>query len=112
MKKIDAVVIDDKKNIRDWWSESGIDAGINCLTFSSVIEFLENISTIPHETPIYVDSRLENGVLGEIEAEKIFDEGFKTIYLQTTEPPDELPSYIIRSRGKVPPWAKDPLDDL
>jgi hypothetical protein len=112
MKKIDAVLIDDKENIREWWSESGVKAGICCLTFSSVIEFFESLSQIPLETPIYVDSRLEDGVLGEIEAEKIFEEGFKTIYLATDVPPDELPSYILRCIGKVPPWGKDPLDDL
>jgi hypothetical protein len=62
------------------------------LAFKSVDEFLEGSSTLDRSVPIYIDSNLGNGIRGEVEAKRLFDLGFKNIYLATGYEPDKFPN--------------------
>jgi signal transduction histidine kinase len=107
---VDAVLIDDQSRMREWWKRSGAQAGIQVLTYESVVEFFKHAREIPLTTPIYIDSMLSDGVIGEVESEKIYDVGFKTIYLSSSRPTsNECPPWIKKFVSKTPPWAKDPF---
>lgn len=38
------------------------------------------MNSISKKTPIYIDSDLGNGLLGEYEAKKLYDSGYKVIF--------------------------------
>jgi hypothetical protein len=98
MSKPEIVLIDDEKFIHLAWQLVCKKAGIPFKSFNSVDEFLVEANNFSNDICIYVDSCLGNGVLGEIESEKIYNYGFKNIYLSTSYDKD----YI-----KKPRWIKE-----
>jgi signal transduction histidine kinase len=77
------VLIDDDKIVRIGWEAQAKKKGIKLSTFKTVADFISASSLIPAETIIYVDSNLGEGIKGEIESEKIFQMGYKDIFLAT-----------------------------
>jgi hypothetical protein len=67
------------------------------LGFKTAEEFFNKISEIDFETKIYIDSNLGDNQKGEIISEKIYNFGFKNIYLCTGYDPSEFPKM---------PWLK------
>ncbi len=72
--------------------------------FSSIDAFLKDSSTIPKDAKIYIDSNLGDNIKGEIESEKIFNLGFKNLYLATGYGKEfiQKPSWIIEVLSKGP----------
>ena len=77
------VLIDDDKLIRLNWLMFCENKGIPFKAYSSIESFLDEASSIPKDSKIYIDSNLGNDIKGEIESEKIFNLGFKNLYLAT-----------------------------
>ncbi|MBI4369692.1 MAG: HAMP domain-containing histidine kinase [Elusimicrobia bacterium] len=106
----DAVLIDDDPLVRMTWKMAAKRAGKNLLAFVSVEEFFEKAGSVNHNAPIYIDSRLGNGVKGEEESQKIYKLGFKEIYLATGENPEKFAhlKHIRGVLGKESPWVELP----
>lgn len=104
----DAVLIDDDVElIHMLWLLAAKANNKNIVCFSNLNDFWAQADQIALKTPIYIDSQLGNGVLGEDEAQQIYNFGFKTIYLSTGLPEHyygERP-YLKAIRGKEPPWS-------
>lgn len=101
------ILIDDDSLIRMSWQMAAKKAGVELRVYSSVADFLDFAAEFsPDETTIYIDSDLDDGLKGEIEAEKIFNLGFKAIHMATGHSADELniPSYISSVQGKRAPF--------
>jgi C4-dicarboxylate-specific signal transduction histidine kinase len=82
-KPSNMILIDNDKLICDSWATKASNESISLFTFNSVDEFLAKASLFDFKIPIYVDSDLGNGLKGEVLSKKIFDIGFKEIYLAT-----------------------------
>ena len=99
-------MIDDDDLIRQVWTVSARSNNKKMCVFKDVESFLAKTSMIDIQTPIYIDSNLEGGVKGEIEAKRIFDLGFSEIHICTGYAPESFQkvSYIRSIRGKDPPF--------
>jgi FixJ family two-component response regulator len=105
-RKVDLVLIDDNKNLRQGWRFAADHAGKNILTFASPAEFEALLPRPSFTTPIYIDSDLGCGIQGETYAKALFEKGFKEIYLVTGHPPSHfrfLP-WIRAILSKTPPF--------
>lgn len=100
----DYVLIDDDELVRKVWSMEASKVGKNLTCFNCIEGFLESKDKFSKDTIIFVDSNLENGVKGEIESEKILNNGFENIHLATGMSPDEInkPAWIKSIIGKKP----------
>ncbi|MBI4369096.1 MAG: hypothetical protein HY547_02585 [Elusimicrobia bacterium] len=106
----DAILIDDDPLVRMTWTMAAKRAGKNLLAFVSAEEFFKKTESLSRNTPIYIDSRLGNGVKGEEESQKIYKLGFKEIYLATGDSPEKFAhlKHIRGVLGKEPPWVEIP----
>ena len=106
-EKLGAILIDDDPLVRSLWLLSAKKSAIPILAFASPAEFFTEASRLDFSTPIYIDSKLEDGVRGEIAAKDIFAAGFHEIYLVTGYGADTFPemSWIRRVLPKDPPWG-------
>jgi signal transduction histidine kinase len=77
------VLIDDDKFMRLSWKSKVHELNRTVFTFETIDQFLENCSMIPLDSLIFIDSCLKNGIKGEVEAKRIFEVGFKEIFLST-----------------------------
>jgi CheY-like chemotaxis protein len=92
------ILIDDDKLVRINWSMHLKKRNLNFTAFESIDQFIQYGPTIPAEARIYIDSNLGDGIKGEVESQKIFNLGFKNLYLTT----GYQKSDILR-----PIWIKD-----
>ena len=102
------VLIDDDRLVYLSWKLKADKTSTNFLYFSTVEDFLTQTSTIPLTARIYIDSSLSNNSYGELESQKIWDQGYKEIYLATGFSPndfnlDDYP-WIKKVVGKSPPF--------
>src|SRR3990167_2101762 len=107
--KYEAVLIDDDPLIRESWKMFSTDHGRLIRVFEDAEQFFHAYDEIDMDSVIYIDSNLGKGCQGEIIAEKIFEIGFKKIYLTTGMPKSqfsELP-YLCGVQGKFPPWMAE-----
>ena len=106
--KWDAVLIDDDSLAHMTWKISAARSGKSLLQFHSIDSFLKNAESLSFETPIYVDSELGDGLKGEHESLRIYERGFRTIYLTTGHGPDKFRrfTHIKEVVDKEPPWTK------
>ncbi len=110
LERPDAILIDDDPLTRKTWSLSAKRLGKKAEVFLGVADFLGESSKFEPQTPVYIDRELGNGVKGEEAAQKIYDLGFKEIYLSTGHEPETLvlPHWIKKAVGKSPPWEEIP----
>ncbi len=106
------ILIDDDKLVRYNWSSHCEKKGIPFKAFVSIDSFLDEAVSIPKEAKIYIDSNLGNDVKGEIESEKIFNLGFKNLYLATGYGKEYIkkPDWIIEIFSKSPEIASKALE--
>ncbi len=97
------ILIDDDELIRMSWELMASRKGDILKAYSSIEDFLKEKEIYNSEVKIYVDSSLGNGVKGEEESKKIFDAGFKNIYLASGYVFETLPEWIIGQVGKEYP---------
>jgi FixJ family two-component response regulator len=100
-----AILIDDDELVRLVWQFQAKEAGVQLLTYNdpNEVDFL----AVNLDTPIYLDSELENGVKGENVAHKLHLQGFQNIYLATGYNPEDFKhlTFLKGVIGKSPPWA-------
>lgn len=97
MSKKTYVLIDNDSLIHKVWEMAARKNAVQVHFYYNVEDFLKNIEHFAKDIFIYIDSELDHGVRGEIEAEKIFKLGFKEIYLATGQVDLDITSY---------PWVK------
>ena len=77
------VLIDDDKLIHLSWKYKASISKIMIRCFYSVNEFLDSSHEIPFEVTIFIDSHLQSNIKGELESKKIYEMGYKSIFLST-----------------------------
>lgn len=102
----DAVLIDDDHLVHAVWKVAARTNGKTLDAFSTPREFLAKVGRLDKTTPIYVDSKLGEGVLGEDFAKELHAQGFRNLYLATGHHRDSLPvmPWIKEIVGKKAPW--------
>jgi FixJ family two-component response regulator len=102
------VLIDDDKMIQIDWFYYCEKESVPFKGFRSVEKFLEIAHTLDKETIIFIDSNLGHDIKGEVESEKIFNLGFKNIYLATGYQKEDIqkPHWIIDIFSKSPDSIK------
>jgi len=83
MSKKTFVLIDNDTLIHKMWEMAAKKAQVKLFAFKSIEDFIINSKQLSTDTPIYIDSDLDDGVRGEVDSEKIFKLGFRKIYLAT-----------------------------
>jgi hypothetical protein len=103
----DAVLIDDDPLVRRNWELSAAKAGVRIKTFSSAAEFMISAADLDRSTAVYVDSWLGNEEHGVEESKRIFDMGFRDIYLATGDvrAGAGASGHLKGTIGKTPPWG-------
>ncbi|GEM_PF-4521630 len=103
-KLTEVVLIDDDKFIHLNWKMYLEARNIKVHNFKSIEHFLQNCSTIPKATPIYIDSELGDNIKGEIESEKIYHKGYTNLYLSTGHDKETIkrPLWINKTCSKNP----------
>lgn len=100
-RDVEFVLIDDKPIVRETWQIGAKIAGKKIATYSGVDEFMRDSEIINKDANIYIDSDLGGGDRGEVLSEKIYNKGFKQIYLTT--------GFGKKDFGKIP-WITDVVD--
>jgi FixJ family two-component response regulator len=103
------VLIDDDKLVHINWASYCKNKGVPFVGFKSIYEFIKDSDTFDKRIKIFVDSNLGDGTKGEIESQKIFNLGFRNIYLATGYQKSEInkPSWIIDVYLKGPEVIMD-----
>ena len=103
----DAVLIDDDDLVHTVWKVAATTNGKTLGAFSTPREFLAIVGRLDKSTPIYVDSKLGDGVLGEEFAKELHAQGFRNLYLATGRKRDTFPvmPWIKDVVGKKAPWS-------
>ena len=100
-----AILIDDDNLVHLSWQLSAKQAGKQVVCFDSVDQFEADCSLYDAQTPVYIDVNLGSGVRGEEVSRKVFELGFKEIYLATGFSEDGIskPDFVEAVVGKDPP---------
>lgn len=100
------IFVDDDDLVRLIWESSSSELDIPLKVYSDPYAMLKQLDTISKESTFYIDSNLENDVKGEDILKKLFELGYKNLYLATGYEPEEFEDldYIKGVIGKEPPW--------
>lgn len=103
---IDAILIDNDELCRLTWEIKAISKGLKLLTFPSPMAFSRLKNSIDHQTPIYLDSRLDDDIKGEDFANQLYKDGFSNLILTTGHPAELFSEYTFLSNviSKTPPF--------
>jgi hypothetical protein len=103
----DAVLIDDDELTRMTWRLAASKAGKKLKSYATAAEFLNEWDRIDSETPVYIDAELGDGVKGQDESLKIFELGFRQIYLTTGYEAAKFTglAHLRGVVGKAPIWT-------
>lgn len=106
------VLIDDDALVRMNWKEEAEHQGEIFRSYSSIEDFLVEAGEIDRRTQIYVDANLANGVDGSKESVRIYELGFKDIFLATGHPASKFNglAHVQGVVGKDPPWSDRSAD--
>ena len=99
------VLIDDDAWVQESWQVIAEEYGKSIATYRSYDHFLTDQNTISKSTPIFVDFKLADGERGDVVSKKIYDDGFKELFIATgfkLKNKDEL-KWIKGVTGKKPP---------
>jgi signal transduction histidine kinase/FixJ family two-component response regulator len=98
------VLIDDDKLVHINWASYCKNKGVPFVGFKSIDEFIKDSDRFDKRIKIFVDSNLSDGTKGEIESERIFNLGFKNLYLATGYQKEEIhkPEWILEVFDKSP----------
>lgn len=92
------VLIDNDPLIHKMWEMAAVKGNVSIRTYRTVQSFLDDCAQYSADVSIYIDSELDNDLRGEIESQKIYDKGFKNIYLASGSIDINIEDY---------PWIKD-----
>lgn len=104
---VDAILIDDDTLVHVAWKHTARAAEKKLLCFASPVVFEKAMNQYDKATTIYIDSTLNDGVKGEEWAKKLFEKGFKNLYLATGYSAESFPPmpWIKGIIGKDSPWS-------
>ncbi len=77
------ILIDNDKFVKLSWSLKAKKSGHAFVSYSTVDSFISEAGSFPLDSMIFIDSNLDHGIKGEVEAERISALGFPNIYLCT-----------------------------
>ncbi len=77
------ILIDNDEMIRVMWEFAAEEKNIHLSTYACYSDFIINISGVSKDTPIYIDSNLGETIKGEEYAKKLYDQGYKELYITT-----------------------------
>ena len=101
----EVVLIDDDDLVLMNWQISARKKGIKLIKYKNSKDFYKDIDKIDKETPIYIDSELEEGIKGEEIAKDLKEKGFKNIILETGHSPERFKDISwLKIAGKEPPF--------
>lgn len=100
------VQLEDDYFLRKSWAIDAQKYNLNLLTFSTEMELFKKIDTIPKDAHFYIDQNLGEKTLGVEVAKKLFDKGFKNLFLSSGDDTIDLSAYpFLKSNfSKEPPW--------
>lgn len=101
-----AVLLDDDPLILKSWALMAREAGVEFYSFSESSELLDFLPGLSKAAMIYLDSQLKGGERGEDVAKKIYDLGFRHLYLATGYPAEKFAhcTWLEGVVGKDPPF--------
>lgn len=94
---IQAIMVDDNKNLSIAWEMDALSAGINLIAFNSPHAFIEAMSDFKRGIDLYIDINLNSDINGLELSEIAYKQGFKSIYLITGNNISDI---------NRPPWVK------
>jgi hypothetical protein len=102
----DLIFIDDSESLAQAWEMAGAAVGKNIKIYHSPEKLLAEIENYPASIPLYIDSQLEGGVLGEDLAKVLYNKGYRELYLATGYPPEHFShcTWLKAVVGKNPPF--------
>ena len=102
---IKIVLIDDDELTRILWENAALKSGLELKCFKDSETCLSNLESFDKDTQFYIDNHIGNE-RGIILAEKLYNLGFKKLYMATGSNPEEFAdiSYIKGVIGKEPPF--------
>ncbi len=98
------VLIDDDHYIHASWRAAADSKDINLHSYTGIEPFLNNQDKFDRDIEIFIDSLLGENQYGEVEAQKIYDLGFKNITLASGLTFTTLPHWIKQSTNKRFPF--------
>ncbi len=103
---IDLIFIDDNVLLTSAWTLSGIENNKKIAVYNNIQNFMVDLGKYNFDTPIYIDSDLNEKRTGQSYAHELYLEGYKNIYLATGYPDDSFPEmhWIKKIVGKEPPF--------
>jgi len=101
------ILLDDDELIRRMWTSLASRKSIPLKTFKTVDELESSIANFSKNTIFYIDSSLSDHVKGETYSRKLFERGYRNIYLCTGYDASEFSNcdWLKGVIGKSPPWA-------
>ena len=105
--KYDAVLVDDGNLVHLTWQMDAKSQNKNFKAYLTIDGFMKDVENINLQTPLFVDSNLGNGIKGEEVSRKLYEIGFKNIYLCTGYEASAFESmtWITEVVGKEPRWT-------
>jgi hypothetical protein len=94
------ILIDDDSLVHLMWKMVATKKNLNLVALSDENEFNALAPEFPVDAKVYIDKNLSGGINGIEVAKRIFDKGFKNIYLATGE------DHILNGIQKVYPFFK------
>jgi len=106
LKFVDFIFIDDNVAITDAWILHGLTKDKKLAVYNSFQGFKVDIHNYDLNTPIYIDSDLNEAMSGQDYALQLYEEGFNNIYLATGYSREHFPKmhWIKEIVGKNPPF--------
>lgn len=105
-KQADLIFIDDDAVITGAWVLHGIARGKVVAAYNSVRAFKIDRDQFNFDTPVFIDSNLNDVVKGQDVAKELYEDGFMNIYLATGYAAADFPEmhWIKEIVGKSPPF--------
>ena len=105
-EKYDCCLLDDDSLVEMTWRMAAESKNKTMICFFNPDDFFKKATELDFEVPVYVDSNLGNGIKGEEVAKKIFEMGFKNIWLCTGYQASDFPpmAWIKGVLPKDPPF--------
>ena len=102
----DYVLLDDDVSVRDLWELAAEQSKKQLVTFEHCEQCKAYLLNCHKETAIYVDSKLQGALRGELFAKELFDLGYQNIYLCTGYPASHFQhvDWVKGVVGKEPPF--------
>lgn len=106
---IEAIMVDDDKNLAMAWEMDAANVGIDLITFNSPSDFIADIDNLDKTANLYIDVNLSSDIDGVKLSKIAYERGFNNLYLITGSDPSEFSNldWVKGVFGKTPPFVQD-----